>query len=688
MLMATLIMTTVFAFHAPVANAMEISTLDVVNGLEYEIRGSNADYGAGAYVFDYVGESPSVIVPEILGGQPVVYVKLVNKYIITSLDVSDAISLKYLNCGYCNIIDLDVSNNEELVHFECVANKLEELNVTNNPNIKYLNCYSNKLTSLDVSNLTTLISLYCQNNLLTELDVSNTPALKQLFCDNNNLVSIDLSDSGILVNEFIDFDCRYNYLPDTPERDALIAKFGINNILPQHGITNLVTGITVSAGAASVSEYNGTLQFSAIIAPSDALIKTVTWSISSGGDLATISKDGLLVAKANGTVTVRATAKDGSKIYGEKVITINIPTWTATFDAVGGTAVAAKDVIRGHEIGTLPASTQTGYAFDGWWTAASGGTQISATTVLTANSTYYAHWLANGYTATFLANGGETVSPATIVAVYDTALGALPTVARTGYTFGGWFTEASGGTEISATTKITQDITYYAHWTVNVYTVTFDVNGGLLPGNIPQNISATYDSTYGTLPTPSRKGYAFVGWFTAKTGGTKITPSTVVKFTENQTHYAQWVAKTYVVTYDANGGNIAGKAKLSKALKYHAKYVLPATPTKKGYAFTGWYTNKKGGKLITASSIVKILEKQILYARWAKGYVVKFNSKGGKAVASKAVAKNKKVGALTSTTRAGYKFLGWYTKANGGKKISKGTKVTKNVTYFAHWKKK
>jgi uncharacterized repeat protein (TIGR02543 family) len=74
------------------------------------------------------------------------------------------------------------------------------------------------------------------------------------------------------------------------------------------------------------------------------------------------------------------------------------------------------------------------------------------------------HMKYKSYTATFNVNGGGTVSPATITKSYGSQLGTLPTVSRTGYIFKGWYTAASGGTKISTTTILTDNVTYYAQW--------------------------------------------------------------------------------------------------------------------------------------------------------------------------------------------------------------------------------
>ena len=133
------------------------------------------------------------------------------------------------------------------------------------------------------------------------------------------------------------------------------------------------------------------------------------------------------------------------------------------FNAAGGSVSTADiNLVPGDAVGTLPIPTRAGYTFNGWYTSASGGTKISASTTVSADTTYYAHWTVNQYTITFNANGGTGGTSKEIN--YGSALGTLPTPARDDYDFGGWFTAASGGMQVSASATVTGDKTYYAHW--------------------------------------------------------------------------------------------------------------------------------------------------------------------------------------------------------------------------------
>jgi uncharacterized repeat protein (TIGR02543 family) len=118
----------------------------------------------------------------------------------------------------------------------------------------------------------------------------------------------------------------------------------------------------------------------------------------------------------------------------------------------------------------------------------------------------------------------------------------LPSVTKSGQDFGGWFTKANGGTLVGASTKVPdKEHTLYAHWTPHSgMTVTFNSNGGSAPSPADKGIQP--GSPYGTLPTVTRSGYNFEGWYTEAKGGTKVDEKTV--FTgNNKTLYARWTEK-------------------------------------------------------------------------------------------------------------------------------------------------
>ena len=161
----------------------------------------------------------------------------------------------------------------------------------------------------------------------------------------------------------------------------------------------------------------------------------------------------------------------------------------------------------------------------------------------------------------------KQVLPSGTLATRPDAPAATP-----GYTFGGW-NKADGTAWDYASDKVTDNITLYAKWAANTYTITFDTAGGSEIAPITQD--------YGTVITapeaPTRKGYTFIGW-------DKEIPTTMPA--ENMTVTAQWKINRYTITFDTNGGSEI----VPITQDYGTAITSPADPTREGYAFIGWDT--------------------------------------------------------------------------------------------------
>ena len=156
---------------------------------------------------------------------------------------------------------------------------------------------------------------------------------------------------------------------------------------------------------------------------------------------------------------------------------------------------------------------------------------------------------------------------------------------------------------ITDETKVVQDQdhTLNAIWKANEYTVTLNAGDGTIDDgddgwtragdNKTATKDITYDSDYGTLPTASRIGYTFDGWFTETTGGTQITNTTKMQTASAQSLYAHWTPNNYTLTFDANGGIVDTT---TKSVTYGQTYTDLPIPTKKGSIFKGWYATFNG----------------------------------------------------------------------------------------------
>jgi len=219
--------------------------------------------------------------------------------------------------------------------------------------------------------------------------------------------------------------------------------------------------------------------------------------------------------------------------------------YTVTFDDNGRTVTPASGTTgTGWTLASLPTPTRDCHTFNGWFTAATGGTQVTTGRVYSQNDTVYARWTRNTYTITFNANGGS-VTPTSGTTNASGTLTSLPTPTRAGYTFNGWYTAATGGTQVTIGTEFCANTTIYAQWTLITYTVTFIAGGTASP-----TTGTTGEGwKLASLPTPIRTGYTFDGWYTTTTGGTAVTTSTV--FIANTTIYARWATPTVTTFVDS-----------------------------------------------------------------------------------------------------------------------------------------
>lgn len=163
---------------------------------------------------------------------------------------------------------------------------------------------------------------------------------------------------------------------------------------------------------------------------------------------------------------------------------------------------------------------------------------------------------------------------------------------------------AGTSTKLSFTAKYTD--------TVKRVRIVFAPNGGRVSSGSKTVICG---KTYGALPTPARRGYTFAGWYTAKSGGSRIGSSSVVRTTKNQTLYARWKLVKYKIRYSLGRGtnsrsNPAGYTVVSRT-------IVLKNPVRKGYTFKGWYSDPKFKKKVTKIAAGSTGSRK-LYARWVR----------------------------------------------------------------------
>lgn len=354
--------------------------------------------------------------------------------------------------------------------------------------------------------------------------------------------------------------------------------------------------------------------------------------------------------------------------------------YTVSFDACGGTVgVASKQCAVDSPLGELPQPERKYYDFLGWFTASTGGTQVTSTFVKSnsVNMTLFAHWAPHKYTITFNANGGQCAETSRTVSV-DQAIGNLPNISRTYYTFDGWYTAASGGTKVTATYQKSDDsnMTLYAHWTPGTYTITWNANGGSCS---QATSTGTVDKAIGSTPTPTRSYYTFNGWYTATSGGTKVDTTYVNKTTDNKTFYAQWSPMEYTMKFDLNGGTSFSSGSSQKTGKVNTAIGTLPVPVRTGYDFAGWYDAASGGNKVDEKYVQSNTTTKTVYAHWnVKQYGISWSNPSNGSITVKRTSSplaGAAAGAITSGAKVyhGDVLSVSYTAASGYSVATKGS---------------
>ena len=262
---------------------------------------------------------------------------------------------------------------------------------------------------------------------------------------------------------------------------------------------------------------------------------------------------------------------------GIVAITVSRGQCTLALDAQGGTAAAsAVSANIGGTVGSLPQPSRANYSFVGWFTQASGGSQVTAATTIEGDMKVYARWTQDIFKVSYNANGGSAAQSSQQVPGGQGI--NLPLASRNHYSFTGWYTAATGGTRVENGTAVTASMTLYAQWAKTVYTVTYNANGGSVT---PATVPIDSGEKIGSLPTPTQDYHKFLGWYN---GSAKVSESFVVA--GSITLSARWEKIVYTVTFQPNGGNVSPASVQLDAGK--AIGSLP-TPTRNQYDFTGWY---------------------------------------------------------------------------------------------------
>ncbi|MDR0523841.1 MAG: InlB B-repeat-containing protein [Candidatus Methanoplasma sp.] len=303
---------------------------------------------------------------------------------------------------------------------------------------------------------------------------------------------------------------------------------------------------------------------------------------------------------------------------------------TVTFDAQGGSPTPSPITnVRSGSTILLPGAPSNGdlYVFQGWFKGPGGSDRWNQSEDrVTSDITLYAHWRIVTRTVTFDPMGGHILwgGGQNTMSVDHGSLLVIPWEDgpwKAGHVFGGWYRDDSCIEPWNFSTPVTADVTLYAKWTPEKRTVTFNGNGGTTPDGAGGTTSMkSVEVDYGSLisaPTFTNYGHYIVGWYVTNVGTQWFFETSVV--TSNMILYALWEHMSGGVTFNAGEGSFEdGSQTVTRILTYGEPCDPLPVPTRGGYSFVGWYTQKEGGSIIIVENGVWSYEvNKTLYARWA-----------------------------------------------------------------------
>lgn len=298
------------------------------------------------------------------------------------------------------------------------------------------------------------------------------------------------------------------------------------------------------------------------------------------------------------------------------------------------------------------------------------------------------------YNITYNPNGASGSAQVQSVKSGSSATLIANPFARTGYHFVNWNTQADGnGTGYTPGTsyKPSGNVTLYAKWAIDTYTISYNANGGT---GAPSAQTKTYNVAL-TLSTtrPTWTGHTFLGWATSASA-TTATYAAGGSYTANAsaTLYAVWQLITYTVSYNGNGSTGGSTAAQTKT--YDVSLTLRSNGyTRTGYTFVKWNTKADGsGTSYNAGAAYTANAAATLYAIWTlTTYPVTYYGNGNTGGSTAAQTKTYGTNLTLRTngfTKTGYTFVKWNTKADGtGTSYNAGATYTGNaaLTLYAIW---
>ncbi len=329
---------------------------------------------------------------------------------------------------------------------------------------------------------------------------------------------------------------------------------------------------------------------------------------------------------------------------------VTINSWSENYKPIGGTGTTAT--LNADYYLPLNAPEIPGYTFKGWHFDLTDSIYPADSIIkweFYESGTFSATFEANTYTAFVDLDGGYDFDITSFSCRYNDFFDIpLTTPKKDGYTFAGWqATTVSGvylGTHVPSgrfTWNASENVVFKALWTVVDFNVNFETNGGNLD---TEAITVSFNEEYGTLPSPTRDGYVFAGWYLDKTLTKAVNKSTIVETAEDHTLYAKWTVGKYSITY-----YVDGEIYTTENYDFGADITPVLPPQKTGHTFSGWseIPSKMPSENITVNGTFS-----------ANKYTATYNI-DDEVFTTKSFKYGEKVVSPEVSEKEGYTFSGW-----------------------------
>jgi uncharacterized repeat protein (TIGR02543 family) len=286
-----------------------------------------------------------------------------------------------------------------------------------------------------------------------------------------------------------------------------------------------------------------------------------------------------------------------------------IEPYSLVFFSNGGTAIntITQDYLTLVNEPQIP--VKNGYTFDGWYLEQTFLNQYLFDFIPFEGANLYAKWIVNIYDITYILNNGVNSQDNVATFTVEDLTFTLFNPSRLGYTFNGWYDNANfTGTPVTSINQGTyRDVTVYAKWTLNTYTISYELNGGVNGAN-PGTYTVITETI--SLEEATRVGYTFVGWYGNEELSGEAVTSIELGSVGDVTLYAKFEINAYTISFESNEGSVVSAI----TQDYATEVVEPEAPTREGYTFAGWFSDEALTEAYEFSTMAA--EDVTVYAKW------------------------------------------------------------------------